>query len=55
MYIESIENKFPQRMQYIEGMHIMGKRQDESVQESISDPEAVLEIQEMNALSIKYF
>jgi hypothetical protein len=39
-------------MQYIEGMQIMGKRQEESVQESITDPEAVLEIQEMNALSI---
>ena len=52
MFIESIENKMPQRMQYIEGMQIMGKKQEESVQESISDPEAVLEIQEMNALSI---
>ena len=52
IYIESIENRMPQRMQYIEGMQIMGKKQEESVQESISDPEAVLEIQEMNALSI---
>ena len=52
MFIESIENRMPQRMQYIEGMQIMGKKQEESVQESISDPEAVLEIQEMNALSI---
>ena len=52
MYIEAIENRIPQRMQYIEGMQIMGKRQEESVQESITDPEAVLEIQEMNALSI---
>ena len=52
MFIESIENRIPQRMQYIEGMQIMGKKQEESVQESISDPEAVLEIQEMNALSI---
>ena len=52
MFIESIENKFPQRMQYIEGMQIMGKRTEESIQESVTDPEAVLEIQEMNALSI---
>ena len=52
MFIESIENRIPQRMQYIEGMQIMGKREEESVQESMSDPEAVLEIQEMNALSI---
>ena len=52
IFIESFENQMPQRMQYIEGMHIMGKRQEESVQESITDPEAVLEIQEMNALSI---
>ena len=52
MFIESIENRMPQRMQYIEGMQIIGKKQEESVQESISDPEAVLEIQEMNALSI---
>ena len=52
MFIESIENKMPPRMQYIEGMQIMGKKQEESIVESISDPEAVLEIQEMNALSI---
>ena len=65
IYIESIENKIPPRMQYIEGMQIMGNdkmrnmekwsqkiRTEESIQESISDPEAVLEIQEMNALSI---
>ena len=52
IFIESIENKFPQRMQYIEGLQIMGKRIDESIQESVTDPEAVLEIQEMNALSI---
>ena len=51
MFIQSIENKMPQRMQYIEGMQIIGKK-EESVQESISDAEAVLEIQEMNALSI---
>ena len=65
IYIESIENKIPPRMQYIEGMQIMGDdkmrnmerwsqkiRTEESIQESVSDPEAVLEIQEMNALSI---
>ena len=65
IYIESIENKIPPRMQYIEGMQIMGNekiknmekwtqkiRTEESIQESVSDPEAVLEIQEMNALSI---
>ncbi len=65
IFIESIENKIPPRMQYIEGMQIMGKEKmgnmerwsqkihtEESIQESVSDPEAVLEIQEMNALSI---
>jgi len=65
IFIESIENKIPPRMQYIEGMQIIGNerignmerwsqkiRTEESIQESISDPEAVLEIQEMNALSI---
>ena len=55
IFIESFENKMPQKMQYIEGMQIMGKKTEEyqeSNQESISDPEAVLEIQEMNALSI---
>ncbi len=52
IFIESIENQFPQKMQYIEGMQVFGKRQEESIQESITDPEAVLEIQEMNALSI---
>ena len=51
MFIQSIENKMPQRMQYIEGMQIIGKK-EEYVKESISDAEAVLEIQEMNALSI---
>ena len=65
IFIESIENKIPPRMQYIEGMQIMGNekmrnkeiwtqkiRTEESIQESVSDAEAVLEIQEMNALSI---
>ncbi len=65
IFIESIENKIPPRMQYIEGMQIMGNdkmrnkeiwsqkiRTEESIQESVSDGEAVLEIQEMNALSI---
>ena len=52
IFIESIENKIPQRMQCIEGMYIMGKKQEESMQESTSDPEAVLEIQEMNSLCI---
>ena len=42
IFIESIENQFPQKMQYIEGMQVFGKRQEESIQESITDPEAVL-------------
>ena len=50
IFIESYENIMPQRMQHMEEMQIMEKRQEES--ESITDPEAVLEIQEMNALSI---
>ena len=52
IFIESYENIMPQRMQHMEEMQIMEKRQEESVQESASDPEAILEIQEMNALSI---
>ena len=50
IYIESIENKMPPRMQFLEGMQIIGK--EESVIDSLTDSEAVLEIQEMNALSI---
>ena len=49
IYIQSIENKMEQKMQYIEGMQI---KAEESLQESVTDPDAVLEIQEMNALSI---
>ena len=65
IFIEQIRNE-PQRMQYLEGMQIMGnqkmrnmeqwtkkiKTEETISQESVSDPEAVLEIQAMNSLTI---
>ena len=65
IFIEQIRNE-PQRMQYLEGMQIMGnqkmrnmeqwtkkiKTEETISQESVTDPEAVLEIQAMNSLTI---